>query len=217
MKARDVASLGFALSGIYVLVKALDMLPALLTLPSYSWDDTYVKRPDLLIVGLVVPLAITIALGLTLIAKRHAFAAAVLGRPGDELTPIDARELHVILCSIVGVFLVGLALRDLPRVAHELALLAHGAGLPGASDRFEDYLHGSWVWLMGVLLQLAFGVILIAWSRRLVSRLRDRTAETRVDEKRCPHCDQPYSPGDYRSSVDKTYCSRCKNELPGPP
>jgi hypothetical protein len=215
VSARDLASLAYRLAGVYAFVQALRLLPSLLTAPAWNYeaDNGPTVNMPMLVLGYFIPITLLVALGFYLVVKSRVLAELTVGGSTQPALPMSGREIHAILLSVLGVLLIGIASPSIPRVGQNFALLLGDYGRDGFLERRTALFKDSWLFLSGVVLQLALGVLLLFRARQLSLLLRRSHGSKRL-ERGCPHCKHPFSARDYRSEVEEWICSKCRRSLP---
>lgn len=220
MKPRDIASLAYKLAGIYALIHAAVHLSSLLPLLAMSPDPFELAAIEinfpLLAAGHLIPFIVLVALGSILILDSRRFARiTVRDEPGsgEGVQPV---QLHAILFSVAGVMIIALAAPSIPRTLSDLAVILSDYGTLGSKERRTEWLVTNWHWATGVALQLALGVGLLFWGRRLAKRFHRPPPPAHPIESRmhCPRCDHPFDPSDYRSDALTRWCANCNQDLP---
>jgi len=217
MSPRDIASLAFKLAGIYVILQTLAALPDIAGVFAYDWrqaGDEGVNVP-LLVAGRLIPLALSLVLGVLLIAKSRAFAATTVQDETGGSGRAQPVQIHAILVATVGLLLTGLAVRSLPAVVRQLTLLSAQRSVI-APWQGTNLSADTWVWAAGVLLQFCAGVGLILWARPLAGLFHRPPVQTEepVPAGLCPRCDHPFFAEDYRNDGSARLCAKCRSELP---
>ncbi len=212
MSPRDIGSLAFKIAGIFAIVQALLLVPNLLSIPAYGpySDDGFGRYVTMLVLAYVIPILLLIGFGAFLIGSSRELAETTVLDKASALR-LRAHEVHTILFSVVGAFLIGYGAIEIPSVIRDVVAATSGIG---RTD--PDLTPGHWAWAAGTVLQLTIGFGLLFQARRLavIFNPSNQIAGTDSGLPRCPSCDHPYDPEDYRQDARIRLCSNCEGELP---
>ena len=222
MSPHEVGSLAFKISGIFSIVRAIPLLqPILRSFYQWpSWDEMSNLKINypLYIIGQMVPFIILIILGLLLILKSDSIAGRFLNAKSIAVKTVKAAEIQDIAFSVVGVFILALAVPRLLEIASTFVILLTSRATEGFLDysSLDGYLARSWTMLFGTLTQLIVGAGLFFGGRSIGAfwrKIRSLKYETK-GYKECPHCGHPFNPSEYREDAQKILCYNCKMEIP---
>jgi hypothetical protein len=225
---RSLGAIALTCVGVLVLVGTLDLMEFALTVSSGTFGGSGVTVLWSVLAWLAV--AVTIAIGVGLVRKRHALAS----RWFDDSPPpvaIDPESVLRLALIILGVVQVTRAIPALVSV------------IPSGFEQSSD-LHWSWAWghsllysiaplahlvIGGLLLaysqrlahrlwtptdEPAIGGLLVGYSQRLAHRLRTQTDEPATPQSEpvtavCTECGTPYDPSGYRDDASQWTCDSC--------
>lgn len=167
MRKRDILIIANKILGIYLLVRALEMLQtigmAVSTLPQLSSDEG--MQGIWFLIGSIVPFLLLIAAGLCLIKCADSFATklCVGEKINDMEGNIERDVLQEIAFSTLGVFVIVNAIPRITQIIVNLSIQGQWR---------ERVLLGTWGAIIGFVIQLAIGIFLIFGSKGLVGLLK---------------------------------------------
>ena len=216
MGSRQIASVAVFFLGILAFLFSVGILQALITMPYYP--EEIEGKTSLIVFAYFFPLILLLAAGLTMVIKRHQFAAWITSESEANETeaPGQSTDLSALLFAILGIYLVISTLPDLGGLAGQLI---SSRSLPN----FEEFAGVFWSnagHYLGTIIQFVLGAYLFLYARRLgrwwntKPHQRLESVDESPDLPVCPQCETPYDPADYDADSQNKRCSKCRTVLP---
>ncbi len=182
MSLRGIASLGFKLLGIFVIIQAVPLLRDIGFVISSL--DLYVSTgidAVILLSSIILPIVLLVGIGSSLFIFSYRLASRVV-TPGAEVvtTPdVDRRDIQAVAFSVIGVLVFVLAVPKLFQIGANY----YGIKQLGQDVRAELFWKGTWVYAMGLFVQMLLGLGLFLGARGL-SNIWHRLEATRPMRRR---------------------------------
>ena len=212
MNTRVMASVAFTILGCVALYSSILMLQGLILIPAYG--DEYEGNLLLMVVAYAFPLTLLMTGGVSLIAQRDHLAAWVVPGSKEKESETETGQLPELAFALLGLYLVIVTLPTLGSLAVSVI------DFRGWEDKenFIPVFRSNLGHYGGTLGQLLVGGFLFLYARNVGSWWRRRglkkIGKPAPPPCRCPACNAPFEPADYRDSEESKRCSMCGGVLP---
>ncbi len=166
MSLRGIASLGFKLLGIFVIVQAVPLLQDIgIFLGSIESLASTNVNIAVLIISAILPVGLLIGIGCGLLIFSSKLASRLItpDTEGPRDPSADSEDIQAVAFSVIGVLVFVLAVPKLFQIGANY----YGIKQMGQYARAELFWRGTWVHVIGLLVQLLIGLGLFLGARGL--------------------------------------------------